>query len=123
MRKLRFMFAAAFGKGVYTGLDTPLVHEEPKPQYDYTFAVTQKKGPKARKKKVKPVRLNKRPKPAGAPKRPSAPAPETRRPSPTEPDAPGKPNNAPDQPPVAPTRREGERETGAPRRRRSDRRS
>ena len=123
VRKLRFMFAAAFGKGVYTGLDTPLVHEEPKPQYDYTFAVAQKKGLKARKKKVKPVRLNKRPKPAGAPKRPSAPAPETRRPSPTEPDAPGKPNNAPDQPPVAPTRREGERETGAPRRRRSDRRS
>ena len=69
------------------------------------------------------VRLNKRPKPAGAPKRPSAPAPETRRPSPTEPDAPGKPNNAPDQLPVAPARREGERETGAPRRRRSDRRS
>lgn len=123
VRKLRFMFAAAFGKGVYTGLDTSLVHEEPKPQYDYTFAVTQKKGLKARKKKVKPVRLNKRPKPAGAPKRPSAPAPETRRPSPTEPDAPGKLNNAPDQPPVAPTRREGERETGAPRRRRSDRRS
>lgn len=123
VRKLRFMFAAAFGKGVYTGLDTPLVHEEPKPQYDYTFAVTQKKGPKARKKKVKPVRLNKRPKPAGAPKRPSAPAPETRRPSPAESDAPGKPNNAPDQPPVAPARREGERETGAPRRRRSDRRS
>ncbi len=123
VRKLRFMFAAAFGKGVYTGLDTPLVHEEPKPQYDYTFAVAQKKGLKARKKKVKPVRLNKRPKPAGAPKRPSAPAPETRRPSPAESDAPGKPNNAPDQPPVAPTRREGERETGAPRRRRSDRRS
>ena len=123
VRKLRFMFAAAFGKGVYTGLDTPLVHEEPKPQYDYTFAVAQKKGPKARKKKVKPVRLNKRPKPAGAPKRPSAPAPETRRPSPTEPDAPGKPNNASAQPPVAPARREGERETGAPRRRRSDRRS
>ena len=123
VRKLRFMFAAAFGKGVYTGLDTPLVHEEPKPQYDYTFAVAQKKGLKARKKKVKPVRLNKRPKPAGAPKRPSAPAPETRRPSPTEPDAPGKPNNAPDQPPVALARREGERETGAPRRRRSDRRS
>lgn len=65
VRKLRFMFAAAFGKGVYTGLDTPLVHEEPKPQYDYTFAVAQKKGLKARKKKVKPVRLNKRPKPAG----------------------------------------------------------
>lgn len=123
VRKLRFMFAAAFGKGVYTGLDTPLVHEEPKPQYDYTFAVAQKKGLKARKKKVKPVRLNKRPKPAGAPKRPSAPAPETRRPSPAEPDAPGKPNNASDQPPVAPARREGERETGAPRRRRSDRRS
>lgn len=123
VRKLRFMFAAAFGKGVYTGLDTPLVHEEPKPQYDYTFAVAQKKGLKARKKKVKPVRLNKRPKPAGAPKRPSAPAPETRRPSPAEPDAPGKPNNAPDQPPVAPAHREGERETGAPRRRRSDRRS
>ena len=123
VRKLRFMFAAAFGKGVYTGLDTPLVHEEPKPQYDYTFAVAQKKGLKARKKKVKPVRLNKRPKPAGAPKRPSAPAPETRRPSPAESDAPGKPNNAPDQPPVAPARREGERETGAPRRRRSDRRS
>lgn len=123
VRKLRFMFAAAFGKGVYTGLDTPLVHEEPKPQYDYTFAVAQKKGLKARKKKVKPVRLNKRPKPAGAPKRPSAPAPETRRPSPAEPDAPGKPNNASAQPPVAPARREGERETGAPRRRRSDRRS
>lgn len=123
VRKLRFMFAAAFGKGVYTGLDTPLVHEEPKPQYDYTFAVTQKKGLKARKKKVKPVRLNKRPKPAGAPKRPSAPAPETRRPSPAESDAPGKPNNAPDQPPVAPARCEGKRETGAPRRRRSDRRS
>ena len=123
VRKLRFMFAAAFGKGVYTGLDTPLVHEEPKPQYDYTFAVAKKKGLKARKKKVKPVRLNKRPKPAGAPKRPSAPAPETRRPSPAEPDAPGKPNNASAQPPVAPARREGERETGAPRRRRSDRRS
>lgn len=123
VRKLRFMFAAAFGKGVYTGLDTPLVHEEPKPQYDYTFAVAQKKGLKARKKKVKPVRLNKRPKPAGAPKRPSAPAPETRRPSPAESDAPGKPNNASAQPPVAPARREGERETGAPRRRRSDRRS
>lgn len=123
VRKLRFMFAAAFGKGVYTGLDTPLVHEEPKPQYDYTFAVAQKKGLKARKKKVKPVRLNKPPKPAGTPKRPSVPAPETRRPSPAESDAPGKPNNAPDQPPVAPARREGERETGAPRRRRSDRRS
>lgn len=123
VRKLRFMFAAAFGKGVYTGLDTPLVHEEPKPQYDYTFAVAQKKGLKARKKKVKPVRLNKRPKPAGTPKRPSVPAPETRRPSPAESDAPGKPNNASAQPPVAPARREGERETGAPRRRRSDRRS
>ena len=114
VRKLRFMFAAAFGKGVYTGLDTPLVHEEPKPQYDYTFAVAQKKGLKARKKKVKPVRLNKRPKPAGAPKRPSAPAPETTPGRlPRSPTLRGSPTNAPDQPPVAPARREGERETGA----------
>ena len=51
LRKLRFMFIAAFGKNAYTGLDTPLVHEEPKPQYDYTSAVAQKKGQKAAREK------------------------------------------------------------------------
>ena len=50
LRKLRFMFAAAFGKGCYTRLDTPLVHEEPKPQYDYAAKVAQKKGKKHGKK-------------------------------------------------------------------------
>lgn len=124
MRKLRFMFAAAFGKGVYTGLDTPWYTRNPKPQYDYTFAVTQKKGPKARKKKVKPVRLNKRPKP-GRGTEASLRAGRLRHAGrlPRSPTLRGSPTTHRTSRPSRPTRREGERETGAPRRRRSDRRS
>ena len=130
LRKLRFMFAVAFGKGAYTGLDTPLMHEEPKPQYDYASAVAQKKGKKGRKAKEKRKQAQPRKQPKKQPKhskatppaagKPQGPAP--RRQAPAEPKAPQQPS-ASARPPAAPARREGNAETGAPRRRRSDRRS
>ena len=101
LRKLRFMFAAAFGKGCYTSLDTPLVHEEPKPQYDYAAKVAQKKGKKHGKKPAG----QKAPK-AAAPKKKKAAAPKKKE----------APPSAPPRPPQA-----GKRGLDAPRRRRSDR--
>ena len=119
LRKLRFMFAVAFGKGVYTGLDTPLVHEEPRPQYDYASAVSRKKGQKARKGKAKkagkaPARSSAKPPAARAPRKPQAPseASEAQPPS----------GGAQARPSAEPKRPEPPRDTGAPRRRRSDRR-
>lgn len=130
LRKLRFMFAVAFGKGAYTGLDTPLMHEEPKPQYDYASAVAQKKGKKGRKAKGKRKQAQPRKQPKKQPKHSKATPPAARKPqrpaprpqAPAEPKAPQQPS-ASARPPAAPARREGNAETGAPRRRRSDRRS
>ena len=101
LRKLRFMFAAAFGKGCYTSLDTPLVHEEPKPQYDYAAKVAQKKGKKHGKKPAG----QKAPK-AAAPKKKKAAAPKKKE----------APSPAPPEPPQT-----DKRGLDAPRRRRSDR--
>ena len=130
LRKLRFMFAVAFGKGAYTGLDTPLMHEEPKPQYDYASAVAQKKGKKGRKAKEKRKQAQPRKQPKKQPKHSKSTPPAARKPqrpaprpqAPAEPKAPQQPS-AEARPPAAPPRREGNAETGAPRRRRSDRRS
>lgn len=66
LRKLRFLLTAAFGKSCYTSLDTKVVCEEAKPQYDYAAAVAGKKGKKEKKKREK--------------KRPSAKPEERRKP-------------------------------------------
>lgn len=119
LRKLRFMMIVAFGKNAYTGLDTPLVHEEPRPQYDYASAVSRKKGQKARKGKAKkagkaPARSSAKPPAARVPRKPQAPseASEAQPPS----------GGAQARPSAEPKRPEPPRDTGAPRRRRSDRR-
>lgn len=122
MRKLRFMMIVAFGKNAYTGLDTPLVHEEPKPQYDYASAVSQKKGQKARKGKAKkagkpgkaPARSSAQPPAAKAPRKPQASSEASRAQPPS--------GGAQARPSAEPKRPEPPRDTGAPRRRRSDRR-
>lgn len=127
VRKLRFMLTVAFGKNGYTSLDTPLMHEEPKPQYDYASAVAQKKGQKGRKiksKKGQSKKKNKQPNaPARNPAPPSAEKPHqsvSRPQTPAEPKAPPQPD-VPARSPAVPSRQEGLRETSAPRRRRSDR--
>lgn len=116
LRKLRFMFIAAFGKNAYTGLDTPLVHEEPKPQYDYASAVSQKKGRKVRKEKGKKKRPKKpsRAPSASQPAQEAPPRPAPRSQAPAEPKAPPQSDDTQAQPP-RPT------QPGAPRRRRSGR--
>lgn len=50
LKKLRFMLLAAFGKGCYTSLDTPMPHVEPEKRYTYAFK-QEAKGKKARGQK------------------------------------------------------------------------
>ena len=54
LKKLRFMLAAAFGKGCYTCLDTPMAHVEPEKRYTYAF----KQEKKGREKGGKPFVLH-----------------------------------------------------------------
>ncbi|MCI6378288.1 MAG: DUF3488 and transglutaminase-like domain-containing protein [Clostridiales bacterium] len=96
LKKLRFMLAAAFGKGCYTCLDTPMAHVEPEKRYTYAFKQEKKgreKGVKKRpaKKNGKTSAAQKAGKPSRAaqkggrsgaqPKQPArqAPPPETER--------------------------------------------
>lgn len=90
-RKLRFLFAAAFDRRLYTALDTPLVSEKPKTRYRFGTHVTPREA-HAHLRRAPGV-------PPPAPPAPEPPAPEPSAPEPPAPE-PAAPVDPPEQQPM-----------------------